>query len=89
LKFRLHPVAHDEDDFIHALRVVELFPSVRHDWTSGDFQPELVHVRTHACALPGGNDDGTVHDIKVEGYKLPVQVRVGARQLSAFIKNTR
>jgi len=60
-EMRLHPVTHNEDDFVHASRVVELPPGVRNDRPAGDFEPELVHVRAHARALAGGNNDGGNH----------------------------
>ena len=60
----LHAVAHDEDDFLDARRVVELLPSVGDDRPAGDLQPELVHVGAHAGALAGGNDDGGGHYMK-------------------------
>jgi hypothetical protein len=55
----LHPVADDQDDFVHALRVVEVFPSVGDDGAAGDLQPQLV--RAHADATAGGDEDGGVH----------------------------
>ena len=31
------------------------------DRATGDFKEELVHIRPHAGALPGGDNDGGVH----------------------------
>ena len=57
----LHPVTDNENDFADALRIIESLPGVGDDRTPGDFEQELVHVRTHAGALAGGDEDGGVH----------------------------
>ena len=57
-EFVLQTVAYDQNKVIDARGIVELFPGVRHDRTARDLKPELVHIRAHARALAGGDDDG-------------------------------
>ena len=67
---RLHRVAHDKNDFVDAGGMIEPRPGVCHDGATGHFQEKLVHVRPHAGAFAGGDDDGAVHG--VAGCRLQV-----------------
>ena len=59
----LHPVPHHENDFVNLRRVIKFPPSVCDDRAARDFQPELVHVRAHARAASGGDDDRGNHRV--------------------------
>ena len=60
-KFRLHTIAHHENDFGNTAGLVKPLPSVSHHRPAGDLEPEFIHAGSHAGALASGNDDGGRH----------------------------
>ena len=57
----LHAVAHDENDFVNALRIVESLPGVGDHRAAGRFEKQFVHGRSHAGAPAGGDKNGSIH----------------------------
>jgi hypothetical protein len=59
----LQSIAHDEHDFVNALRLIKTLPGVCDERATCHLQEKFIHSRAHARALASGDDNGGSHNL--------------------------